>query len=244
MHRRTVLRAGGQALAGLGIATLGTGRARAASHNVGMYTEGGAYYFDPIGLFVEPGDTVSWVIKSGVHTTTSYSPSNPGATVQLIPDEAKPWNSGTLTQQGASYEYTFEVPGTYDYYCIPHKSLGMVGRIVCGEPGGPAEQASIPSSDRPKEGSLPSSDVIVEKGSLGYPFTGGGGAGGGGGTPVLGRSVALFGGAGLAAIGLYHGLNSAGERVRVGSSAWRERLGLDREDEGGESETPEGGASR
>ncbi|MFB6266663.1 MAG: plastocyanin/azurin family copper-binding protein [Halodesulfurarchaeum sp.] len=233
MHRRTVLRAGGQALAGLGIAALGTGRARAASHDIGMYTEGGAYYFDPIGLFVEPGDTVRWILESGVHTATSYSPTNPGANVQRIPDAAEPWNSGTISQPGASYEYTFEVSGTYDYYCIPHKSLGMVGRVVCGEPGGPAEQGSIPSPDRPKEGSLPPSDVIVEQGSIGYPFTGGGG---GGSTPVLGRAAALFGGAGLAAIGLYHGLNSSGERFRIGSREWREQVGLGREANGGESE--------
>ncbi|WP_241997224.1 plastocyanin/azurin family copper-binding protein [Halorubrum sp. SD626R] len=28
-----------------------------------------------------------------------------------------------------NYEHTFEEPGTYEYFCIPHEGSGMVGTV-------------------------------------------------------------------------------------------------------------------
>ncbi|MFC7080300.1 plastocyanin/azurin family copper-binding protein [Halorussus caseinilyticus] len=61
-----------------------------------------------------------------------------------------------------TFSYTFEVSGTYDYFCIPHKALGMVGRVVCGEPGGPAE------GSMPPDGDVPESQAIVDRGTISY----------------------------------------------------------------------------
>ena len=104
-------------------------------------------YFDPIGLYVEPGTTVRFEIEAGSHSAIAYE--------DRIPAKATPFDSGTISQGG--FEYTFETPGTYDYYCIPHQSMGMVGRIVVGEPGGPAEAIPIPDGD------VPESEVILEQ---------------------------------------------------------------------------------
>src|SRR5699024_5694307 len=106
----------------------GSGTGQPTTHTIGMYTKNESYYFDPIGLHVQPVDTVKWVIKQGSHSTTSYSSGNPQASKTLIPEGANGWNSGTISS--GSYSHTFETTGTYDYYCIPHKTLGMVGRIV------------------------------------------------------------------------------------------------------------------
>ena len=127
-----------------------------------MVTEGSEYYFDPIGLFVESGTTVTWEIQAGSHSSTAYKKGNGPASVTRIPDGAKAWDSGVLSQQGATYEHTFETTGTYDYFCIPHKSLGMVGRIVVGEPGGPAE------GSMPPDGEVPESQTIVDQGTVSY----------------------------------------------------------------------------
>jgi len=107
--------------------------------------------FDPIGLHVEPGTTVQFEIASGSHSATAYE--------DRIPDEATPFDSGTISE--GSFEHTFDEPGTYDYYCQPHRSMGMVGRIVVGEPGGPAEATPIPDGD------VPNSESIVEQGAVG-----------------------------------------------------------------------------
>lgn len=134
----------------------------AESNTIMMVTEGGSYYFDPVGLFVETGETVTFEIKSGSHSATAYKKGTSSSSVTRIPDEADAFNSEVLSEPGATYEHTFETTGTYDYFCIPHKSLGMVGRIVVGEPGGPAE------GSMPPDGDVPESQPIVEQGSVSY----------------------------------------------------------------------------
>ena len=152
---------------GGGTRTTETGGAGGAPNTVEMVTQGSDYYFDPIGLFVEPGETISFVIESGAHSSTAYASSLDAAEVTRIPEEAEPWNSGILSGQDASFDHTFRTTGTYDYFCIPHKTLGMIGRLVVGEPGGPAE------GSMPPDGDVPASDAIVEQGAISYQeFTG------------------------------------------------------------------------
>lgn len=122
----------------------------------------GPFFFDPIGLFVNPGDTVEFVNATAGHSATSYHESLDSSDVTRIPEEAEPFNSGVLNSEGASWQYTFSVPGTYDYFCIPHKGLGMIGRIVVCQPGGPATEGS------PPDGELPDSQRIVEEGSVSW----------------------------------------------------------------------------
>lgn len=138
-----------------------------SGQTIQMVTEGSDYYFDPIGLFVEPGTTVTWNNKSGSHSATAYKKGRGSASVTRIPDGAKSWNSDILSAQGATYDYTFETTGTYDYFCIPHKSLGMVGRIIVGDPGGSAE------GSMPPDGKVPESKTIVDQTVVSYnEFTG------------------------------------------------------------------------
>lgn len=150
-----------------GTQTTGTGGAGGAPNSVDMVTQGSDYYFDPIGLFVEPGETISFVIDSGAHSSVAYASSLDAAETTRIPEGAEPWDSGILSDQGASFDHTFQTTGTYDYFCLPHKTLGMVGRLVVGEPGGPAE------GSMPPDGDVPASGAIVERGAISYDeFTG------------------------------------------------------------------------
>jgi plastocyanin len=74
-------------------------------------------FFEPANITVEPGTTVTWV-QSGnnPHTTTSYD----GL-----------WDSGMIEGgSGGTFSFTFEEPGTFDYFCIPHESLGMIGSVT------------------------------------------------------------------------------------------------------------------
>lgn len=137
-----------------------TGAGGGGSETVSMVTEGSEYYFDPIGLYVEPGTTVTWSNDSGSHSSTAYAEANDAE--MRIPEGAESWDSGILSEQGATFEYTFETEGTYDYFCTPHKTLGMVARIVVGEPGGPAE------GSMPPDGDVPESQTIVDQGSVSY----------------------------------------------------------------------------
>ena len=90
---------------------------------------GSRVWFDPIGVRVDPGTTVRWVLEANVHSTTAYHPAN-GSWAPRIPAGARPWDSGLLTEPGSAFEWRLEAPGVYDYYCIPHEMAGLVGRIV------------------------------------------------------------------------------------------------------------------
>jgi plastocyanin len=138
LGRRAVLQAGGLVLAGLAApATLRPARAggvveiRLRSDTLGTHV-----WFDPIGVLIEPGQTVRWVNAANVHTSTAYHPANDGHALR-IPEAAEPWDSGYLVEPGDSFEVTLRVPGVYDYFCAPHEIAGMVGRIIVGEPSGP-----------------------------------------------------------------------------------------------------------
>lgn len=131
-------------------AVLGAGFSSPATGQEQPVVEVGNTYFDPIGLSVEPGTTVRFTLVAGTHTATAYE--------DRIPVDASPFDSGTLSD--GAFEHTFDEAGTYDYYCRPHQST-QVGRIVVGEPGGPAEASAIP------DGAVPDSEAIVDRGSIG-----------------------------------------------------------------------------
>lgn len=100
---------------------------------------GSDVWFDPIGVYVEPGTTIRWEIHSNAHSTTAYHPRNEHRELR-IPIGATPWDSSVMANRGEHFEVRLTVPGTYDYFCIPHEESGMVGRIVVGRPGGPGSQ--------------------------------------------------------------------------------------------------------
>lgn len=142
-----------------------------------MSKNGADVYFDPVGLRIEPGDTVRWIQVNGYHSVTAYHPAN-GDRELRIPERAQPWDSGMLLTEypapGSTFEHTFTVPGVYDYLCIPHEAAGMVGRIVVGEPeAGPGTRAfdyapehhwkAVP---KPAQQALPGSALIMEKGAV------------------------------------------------------------------------------
>lgn len=97
--------------------------------------DGSRVWFNPYGLLIRPGQTVRWtnLDKSNSHTATAYAAENDDHP-RRIPDGAVPFNSDYLLP-GKSFEVTLEIPGVYDYFCVPHEMSGMVGRIIVAEPG-------------------------------------------------------------------------------------------------------------
>jgi plastocyanin len=105
-------------------------------------------HFEPHVVRVTKGGTVRWTNESGTHSTTAYSQANDK--VQLMPDGATAWDSGILTEKGATFEHTFETEGVYHYYCTPHESLGMIGSVIVGEPDAHGQPAlEEPPEDMP-----------------------------------------------------------------------------------------------
>jgi len=85
--------------------------------------------FQPARISINAGETVKWTDSSPyIHTVTA----DPGKAYQpehvMLPPGAKPFDSGPI-QPGGEYQHTFEVPGEYRYFCIPHEAAGMIGEV-------------------------------------------------------------------------------------------------------------------
>lgn len=96
--------------------------------------DGSHVWFDPVGVRLDPGQTVLWINldPGNSHTATAYHPANFDRP-RRIPDRAKPWNSDYLLPN-ETFAVTLTQPGVYDFYCVPHEHAGMVGRIIVGAP--------------------------------------------------------------------------------------------------------------
>jgi len=97
----------------------------------------GLWYYDPVGVYIDPGDTVEWTALRWTPTVTAFHPDNDNHELR-IPEGARPFDSGMLATM-ETFRWTFDVEGTYDYYSKYHEAVGLIGRIVVGRPGGPGE---------------------------------------------------------------------------------------------------------
>jgi plastocyanin len=89
-----------------------------------------ANQFQPAALTAPRGAAVTWTNAGSVAHTVTDDPSkaiNKGNAA--LPEGAQPWDSG-IVNGGQSFTYTFDTPGTYKYFCIPHEVLGMVATIT------------------------------------------------------------------------------------------------------------------
>jgi plastocyanin len=136
LRRRNILIAGAAVLAGLlWPGSRGNSSTQVVEIHMRSDAAGAHVGFDPIGILIEPGQTVRWICDGNVHTTAAYHPNNDNHSLR-IPNAAQPWASDYL-QPGEIFEVRLTVEGVYDYFCLPHEMAGMVGRIIVGKPGGP-----------------------------------------------------------------------------------------------------------
>lgn len=168
LTRRRLLRIGGGVLAGLagGLSTAQAGSVIdiAMKGNTG----GSRVWFDPVGLRIEPGQTVRWINldPGNAHTATAYHPRNRDRP-RRIPPQATPWDSGYLLPE-ESFSLTLTREGVYDYFCIPHERAGMVGRIIVGTPQ-PDDDSGDGGDEAIPEAALaafPAVEVIMRDGAV------------------------------------------------------------------------------
>src|SRR5690554_4631706 len=63
------------------------------------------FYFEPTGLFIQPGDTINFNAQSPHHTVTAYHPLQ--GKPQRVPEGVEPFSS-PMIPIGQSWSYTFE----------------------------------------------------------------------------------------------------------------------------------------
>ena len=71
---------------------------------------------------INPGDTVFWKATDKGHNVQFISKNG-------VPEGVEKFKS----KIGKDTEYTFTIPGIYAYWCVPHKTMGMIGFVIVGE---------------------------------------------------------------------------------------------------------------
>lgn len=97
---------------------LGVSPASADTVSVKMGADNGLLAFDPPTVTIKAGDTVKWV-------NNKLSPHN-----VVVEGHTELSHKALAFSPGESFETTFDAPGTYTYYCEPHRGAGMVGKVV------------------------------------------------------------------------------------------------------------------
>lgn len=97
---------------------LGLSPAAAETVKVKMGTDAGTLQFDPATVTIKAGNTVQWV-------NNKLSPHN-----VVFEGNETISHKALLFSPGESFETTFTEPGSYNYYCEPHRGAGMVGKVV------------------------------------------------------------------------------------------------------------------
>jgi plastocyanin len=103
-------------------------RPAAAMVEVGAFDGRG---FEPKVISIEPGTTVRWT-NHGEHRHT-------------VTDRNGAFDSGEL-MPGETFSFTFDQPGTVEYFCRPHEDMGMVGTIQVGTAADSGEIGNTPDS--------------------------------------------------------------------------------------------------
>ena len=106
------------------------------------------FFFEPTGLFIQPGDTVKFTFDTPDHTITAYHAAHGFA--PRIPEGVGPFSS-PLVPPGGYWLYTFEEEGVYDVFCGPHQIFGMAMRVVVGSATGPGTSPIVlgPPAEEP-----------------------------------------------------------------------------------------------
>ena len=77
--------------------------------------------FHPAVTRIAPGETVEFVISDRGHNVESFP--------DMLPEGAAPFRSGI----GEGITQRFDTPGTYGFFCRPHRGMGMIGFVLVGE---------------------------------------------------------------------------------------------------------------
>ncbi len=163
-------------------ATAATGTAAAQSNAYGGYLSDAngyagttAEYTDTDSVTVEVGAGSNGfgfnlpAIKIAPGTTVTWEWTGQGGAHNVVAED-ETFNSGSTMSSG-TYGYTFEEAGVYQYYCSPHRGVGMKGVVAVGDN---AEGEVAPASEVSYAGEGSSSTTTTS------------GGGGGGGQPDLG----------------------------------------------------------
>jgi Plastocyanin len=100
-------------------------------------------------LVYDPGTDAPHQILPGTTVEFVWESDNHNIVVEAQPEAANWEGHVPIENTGFTYEHTFETLGTYEYYCEPHRSAGMVATIEVVEEittPAPAAKPQVPET--------------------------------------------------------------------------------------------------
>ena len=74
------------------------------------------------------------IVRIDVGDTVYWESTDPGHNVEFISKNGVPEGVEKFKSKvGKDAEYTFNIPGIYAYWCVPHKTMGMIGFVIVGD---------------------------------------------------------------------------------------------------------------
>lgn len=113
--------------------------AQAADFEIHMLNKGkaGAMVFEPGGIKIAKGDTVTFVPTDKSHNAETIK--------DMIPESATPFKG----KMNEAIKVTFDTEGAYAIKCAPHVGMGMVAVVVVGD--APANLDAVKTGKLPKK---------------------------------------------------------------------------------------------
>tara|TARA_B100000700_G_scaffold299035_1_gene365605 strand:+ start:1122 stop:1556 length:435 start_codon:yes stop_codon:yes gene_type:complete len=76
----------------------------------------------------------SEIVRIDVGDTVYWKSTDPGHNVEFISKNGVPEGVEKFKSKvGKDAEFTFTIPGIYAYWCVPHKTMGMIGFVIVGD---------------------------------------------------------------------------------------------------------------
>merc|ERR1719324_1270161 len=94
--------------------------------DVKLGSDGGQLVFVPDEVTIKAGDSVTWLGNKGMPHNVVFDEEN-------VPDGTdldKINHEEMVNDEGQKVTSKFDKPGTYAYYCEPHRGAGMAGTVI------------------------------------------------------------------------------------------------------------------
>ncbi len=160
VSRRGLLRAGS------GAAILGVSAGTATAQEDGQTVQ-----VDLVNYAFEPGTSEALTIPPGTTVNFVWQTDNHNIEIDAAPAESEWEGVSEIHNSGYETQHTFEVTGTYEFFCRPHLGQGMTGTIVVEEGASlPGEGVEIPPavSDEAKALAVGTAGALVA--TLGFAY--------------------------------------------------------------------------
>ena len=74
------------------------------------------------------------IVRINLDDTVFWKSIDRGHNVEFISKNGVPEGVEKFKSKiGKDTEYTFTIPGIYAYWCVPHKTMGMIGFVIVGD---------------------------------------------------------------------------------------------------------------